>query len=196
MLTTFPISRVVRAAVVAVAGVAAVAASIAPAQAQAPSYTGKVTGENGVNVRSAPSIHSEATTSLEKDETVVLECKMRGTSVDGNKLWYAIHGGTEWVTARYVENVGTAPKWCPQGDTETAMATATSDLNVREGPTTADQLVGSVPAGDAVEVRCSARSQDIGGDRTWYATMTGQWVTGAYVELDGGVAECNLDDAA
>ena len=193
MLSTFPVSRVVRAAVVAVAGVAAVAAGAAPAQAQ--SYTGTVTGENGVNVRSAPSIHSESTTGLEKGETVVLECKMRGTSVGDNEVWYAIHGGTEWVTARYVDNVGTAPKWCPQADTETATANVTSDLNVREGPTTADQLVSSVPAGESVEVRCSARSQDIGGDRTWYATMTGQWVTGAYVELDGGVAECNLADA-
>lgn len=193
MSSTFPVSRVVRAAAVAVAGIAAVAATAAPAQAE--SYTGVVTGENGVNVRSAPSIHSGATASLPKGETVTLECKMRGTSVGDNELWYAIHDGTEWVSARFVENDGAAPTWCPQNDTETATATVTSDLNVREGPTTSDQTVSSLPAGSEVEVRCSAASQPIDGNRTWYATMTGQWVTGAHVDLDRGVAECNLADA-
>lgn len=194
MSSTFPVSRVARAAAVTIAGVAAVAASTAPAHAN--SYTGTVTGENGVNVRTAPSTHSAATTNLPKGETVILECKMRGTSVDGNDLWYAVHGGTDWVSARYVANDGTAPKWCPQNDTETATATASSDVNVRQGPTTADQRLDSLPAGTAIEVRCSVTSQDIDGDRTWFATTTGQWVTGAYLEVDGGVAECNLDDAA
>ena len=193
MSPTLPVSRIVRAAAVAAAGVAVVAASTAPAQAHG--YTGTVTGENGVNVRTAPTVHGDATGTLPKGETVTLECKVRGTAVDGNDLWYAVHEGTEWVSARFVENAGPAPKWCPQSDTETATGTVSSDLNVRQGPTTADRRMDTLPAGSRVELRCSVASQPVGDDHTWYATTSGQWVTGAYLEIDGGVAECNLDDA-
>lgn len=43
---------------------------------------------------------------------IQLQCKVRSQSISGNTLWYKLRGSQGWVTARYVDNVGTAPGWC------------------------------------------------------------------------------------
>lgn len=50
---------------------------------------------------------------FEDKRGIALGCKARGTSVKGNDLWYRVDfTKSEWVTARYVDNVGRAPSYC------------------------------------------------------------------------------------
>jgi hypothetical protein len=41
-------------------------------------------------------------------------CKVDSQSIDGNRRWYQLvgDGGGQWVSARYVSNIGYAPPYC------------------------------------------------------------------------------------
>lgn len=89
----------------------------APAQADAGGPEGKVISKIDLNVRSGPSASAKVVGSVKSGKTIPLGCKVRGTNVDGNNRWYRLPGddaGQEWVSARYVANVGAAPDWCAQ----------------------------------------------------------------------------------
>lgn len=86
-----------------------------PAQADAGGPEGKVISKIDLTVRSGPSTSAKAVGSVKPGKTIPLGCKVRGTNVDGNNRWYRLPGddsGQEWVSARYVANVGKAPPWC------------------------------------------------------------------------------------
>ncbi len=167
------------AAAIAIVGLAATAGTAEAAT----SYKGKITANGGVTVRPAPSTHAGSKGTIAKGKTISIDCKVPGTKVDGNTLWYALSGNKGWVSARYVSNVGAAPKYCPAFDTEFGDGRTTATVNLRSGPHFNDAKAGSLAKGKAVNVVCFVKSSaGVGGNYQWYLLDNKKWVSAAYVK--------------
>ncbi|MFJ3922975.1 SH3 domain-containing protein [Streptomyces sp. NPDC090022] len=75
-----------------------------------PAY-GKVVSTTPLKIRSKPTTESRPIGQVYPHEKLELKCKKHSEPVDGNKLWYRLHGEDGWVAARYVRNL-TPVKWC------------------------------------------------------------------------------------
>jgi uncharacterized protein YraI len=180
----------IRRAIVAVVATAALPlgllAAAPPAQASTTTYTGKVTA-SALNVRFAPTSASPKAGSLIRGTTVKIQCKVFGPRVDGNDLWYKLSNG-RWVTARYVSNVGAAPRFCGDGKEYRGKVVSSGSLNVRSGPHTANAKVSSAPRGATLDIVCKVDSQKVDGNPRWYQLVGdggGQWVSARYVSNIG-----------
>ncbi|MFF8677052.1 SH3 domain-containing protein [Streptomyces sp. NPDC015237] len=75
-------------------------------------YRGVVTTDR-LPLLTSPSRGSEVIRYARRGETVRIHCKAPGNRVRGNPLWYLLTDGTwAWGAARYIDNVGPAPRWC------------------------------------------------------------------------------------
>ncbi|MFI6561843.1 SH3 domain-containing protein [Streptomyces sp. NPDC050534] len=64
-------------------------------------------------LRSAPNRGSQVIRVVHRGQRVSIFCKTPGQSVQGNNLWYLLTDGTwAWGSARYIETIGTPPRWC------------------------------------------------------------------------------------
>lgn len=125
------VSAVVVAGTLAAAVTAGTAAAAAPAQStarvvqasaavqtvpdasQAWFYKGRVVSPIGLLVRSGPSTGYRVIGSLGYGSIVSIECKVRGEWINGNNRWYKLADGRwAWASARYIANIGPAPRWC------------------------------------------------------------------------------------
>ncbi|GAV42201.1 SH3 domain-containing protein [Streptomyces acidiscabies] len=76
-------------------------------------YQGVVTANGGLVLRSAPNRGSAVIRVAPQGEVVTIFCKTSGQSIQGNPLWYLLTDGTwAWGAARYIDNIGPAPRWC------------------------------------------------------------------------------------
>jgi uncharacterized protein YgiM (DUF1202 family) len=73
----------------------------------------KAVKKPSVNLRRGPTNASKIVGSLKYGTKVELICKVNGPKVDGNPRWYQLRDG-RWVTARYMQNVGEAPRFCSE----------------------------------------------------------------------------------
>lgn len=167
------------------------AAPQADAQTVEPAAKGKVVAKVGLTSRSAPSTHAPKSGSgYAKGAVINIDCKLTGTTESGNKLWYKVHGKQRWVSARYVQNVGAAPRTCylHMG----TFTKTTAPLSIRQAPSTHDTKTGSVKKGKRVVAWCKVKSQSVAGNQTWYYgardTKDGfkdfGWVSGKYLKYD------------
>ena len=63
--------------------------------------------------RSAPNRGSQIIRFAHRGDVVKIFCKTGGETVQGNPLWYLLTDGTwAWGAARYIDNIGPAPRWC------------------------------------------------------------------------------------
>ncbi|HET9383453.1 MAG TPA: SH3 domain-containing protein [Streptomyces sp.] len=75
-------------------------------------YKGVVTAST-LALRSAPNRGSQIIRYAHRGDVVSIFCKTGGETVDGNPLWYLLPDGTwAWGAARYIDNIGPAPRWC------------------------------------------------------------------------------------
>ncbi|WP_077796698.1 SH3 domain-containing protein [Streptomyces sp. JHA26] len=75
-------------------------------------YLGRVTAER-LALRTSPSRGSEVVRYARRGEIVHIYCKTPGDTVQGNPRWYLLADGTwAWGSARYIANIGPAPRWC------------------------------------------------------------------------------------
>ena len=73
---------------------------------------GRVTA-NTLLLRSAPNRSSQVIRVVHRGDIVRIFCKTPGQRVQGNPLWYLLADGTwAWGAARFIDNVGPAPRWC------------------------------------------------------------------------------------
>ena len=150
------------------------------------SYEGKATASGGLTVRALPTTASAAKGSIPKGKVFPIVCKVRGTSVGGNTIWYALPPTLgEWVSARYVENVGPAPRWC--GNEERIFGLTTVKLTKRVAPTTAAASAGTLAKGAGVDIICKLNGKNVDGNKRWYYLNDGRWVAARYVKNVGGV---------
>lgn len=76
-------------------------------------YQGVVTANGGLQLRSAPNRGSAIIRVVPQGAVVNIFCKTGGENVDGNSLWYLLTDGTwAWGAARYIDNIGAAPRFC------------------------------------------------------------------------------------
>ncbi|WP_030170354.1 SH3 domain-containing protein [Streptomyces sp. NRRL S-813] len=76
-------------------------------------YRGVVTARGGLALRARPDRGSPVVRVARKGEVVWIHCKTPGQDVNGNPLWYLLADGAwSWGTARYIDNIGPAPRWC------------------------------------------------------------------------------------
>jgi hypothetical protein len=73
---------------------------------------GRVTSPIGLNIRAAAATDSAVLGALGQGATFEILCKVPAGLVDGNRLWYKLYDQAGWVSARYVANVGAAPRYC------------------------------------------------------------------------------------
>ncbi|MFJ5301949.1 SH3 domain-containing protein [Streptomyces sp. NPDC088350] len=75
-------------------------------------YRGVVTA-NQLALRSRPDRGSRIIRYAYRGDHVEIFCKTSGSNVQGNHLWYLLTDGTwAWGSARYIDNIGPAPRWC------------------------------------------------------------------------------------
>ncbi|MFG2683630.1 SH3 domain-containing protein [Streptomyces sp. NPDC048392] len=75
-------------------------------------YRGVVTADR-LALRTSPTRGGEVIRYAHRGETVRIHCKTPGGRVRGNPLWYLLTDGTwAWGAARYIDNIGPAPRWC------------------------------------------------------------------------------------
>ncbi|MET9820940.1 SH3 domain-containing protein [Streptomyces sp. NPDC006349] len=75
-------------------------------------YRGVVTADR-LALHTSPARGSDVIRYARRGETVSIYCKTPGDKVKGNPLWYLLTDGTwAWGAARYIDNVGPAPRWC------------------------------------------------------------------------------------
>ncbi|MFE2044368.1 SH3 domain-containing protein [Streptomyces sp. NPDC059477] len=75
-------------------------------------YRGRVTADR-LLLRTAPNRGSRVIRSVHRGQIVSIYCKTTGERIDGNRLWYLLTDGTwAWGSARYIDNIGAAPRWC------------------------------------------------------------------------------------
>jgi len=75
-------------------------------------YRGVVTASE-LFLRSAPNRGGQIIRVAHRGEHVSIFCKTAGQNIDGNNLWYLLTDGTwAWGAARYIDNIGPAPRWC------------------------------------------------------------------------------------
>jgi hypothetical protein len=118
--------------------------------------------------------------SLRPGLSIPLVCKVHGTPVDDNDLWYALPPTlNEWVSARYVANLGSAPDW--RGTEARFQGRTTVVLTQRTGPTRAAASAVTLPRGTTVAVVCKLPGQDVQGNRLWYNLTNGRWLSARYV---------------
>jgi uncharacterized protein YgiM (DUF1202 family) len=171
----------VRAAgLVLVAALAGGVVPAAPAHAADTGTEGRVTAKTNLSVRFGPTTASRAVGSVRPGQVIPLVCKVRGSSVGGNDLWYALPPTlNEWVSARYVANVGAAPEWC--GTDARFRGRSTAALTQRTGPTRAAGSAGTLARGANLVIVCKLRGQDVNGNALWYSLTNGRWVSARYV---------------
>ncbi|KOU56661.1 hypothetical protein ADK57_41580 [Streptomyces sp. MMG1533] len=75
-------------------------------------YRGRVTAST-LALRARPDRGGQVIRYAHRGEIVSIFCKTGGQNVDGNPLWYLLTDGTwAWGAARYIDNIGAAPRWC------------------------------------------------------------------------------------
>jgi hypothetical protein len=157
--------------------------TVEPAYAQS-TYEGRVTANGGLLVRHLPTTASAVEGKLSKGQQIEIICKVRGSSVNGNDLWYSLPPTlNEWVAARYVQAIGPSPRWC--GSSERFVGRATTALSKRAAPTTASAKVGSVALGAGVDIICKLEGQSVAGNNRWYFLTDHRWVAARNVSNVG-----------
>jgi hypothetical protein len=66
---------------------------------------------NWLSVRRGPNTADARVRTVAPGTGLDLVCKVHAQRIDGNRLWYWTKGDN-WVSARYVDNVGRSPNWC------------------------------------------------------------------------------------
>lgn len=155
-----------------------------PAEA-ATMYYGQVTSKT-LTVRTAPSLRAAKDGYFGKEQ-IMLVCKVRGESVRGNDIWYKVPiQGVGFVSARYVRNVGNAPRWCTGNRVPVK---ALVNIPVRKAPLTAAAQVRTVRKGSTITAVCAVPSQQKNGPQ-WYYLGDGRWISSKYLRQNMPTSPC------
>jgi len=150
-----------------------------PFEASAASVTasGKVSEDN-VNLRKSASVSSKVVTTLSKNTALTIQTEIftvKNSSAAENR-WYYVTAGKKsgYIRADLVKDIS-------YGKTA---ASATDNLNYRNGPSSAFKKLGTVNAGTPLTLQLPAKFK--GSNETWYrATVknTTAYVCGNYVRM-------------
>jgi hypothetical protein len=170
-----------------VTALATIAATLGAGLAASPAdaatgYVGRVDANIGLIAHYVPTAAAPAYGSYRDKTRLNLVCKVRSVPIGDNDVWYLVKGSARrWVSARFVDNIGAAPRACGDGETSTGRVTA-ARLSRREAPTLRAAKVGYLTRNTKVHVVCWVDGLGEGtGDLMWYQLTNGSWVSGDYV---------------
>jgi len=124
----FPRAVAVTSAVLMLAGTAGTAhATPTSGESDYEYYKGRVVSPTSLKVRLDTDTRSQIRRTLPRGTIVDdIVCRKRGEKVGGNRylggnnVWYLLGGADTglpgWVSARYVQNIGSLPRWCHAND--------------------------------------------------------------------------------
>lgn len=149
---------------------------------------GRLLSNETVVARDLPTTASFNRGALARGSVIDIQCKVHGSVVGGNDLWYLRPAEVyEFVPARYVANVGPAPKFCGAGLDYVGRTTAS--LNERKAPTTAAATGGTIRPGSKLVIGCKLPGPSVGGNANWYYLSDGRWVSARYVANVGAAPD-------
>lgn len=146
-----------------------------PAQTQPsqPTVVGVVTGAGVLNVRAGAGTEFEKVGSLEDGTKVAIYEQVQV----GESTWGRIKIG--WISMNYIQITDTGIS--ESSTIDSIIATVTGEnLNVRSGPGTGHDRVGSLTTGDKIQIT----EVRIVGESIWGKGAKG-WVSMNYVQIDG-----------
>ncbi|MFD2078202.1 SH3 domain-containing protein [Actinopolymorpha cephalotaxi] len=158
-----------------------------PPSAEDTTYKGRTLA--ALNVRRGPTTAAVIVGGLQENQVVTLLCKQVGQNVDGNSLWYKL-GFRQWVTARYVANVGPAPRYCPPPIIvpPPGKPYLRAAFTERGAPSLNATLGRTLPANTVLTLRCKVYGGSVNGNSLWYKESNDEWVTAYYVNLNGAAS--------
>ena len=173
-------SRTATALVMIVASLGA-GTAVSPADAST-GYVGRVDAHRGLVAHYVPTAAAPRYGGYADGTRLRLVCKVHSVPIGGNDLWYLVQGSKRrWVSARYVENIGSAPRFCGDGRASRGRVTA-HRLNRREAPTLRAAEQGTLERHDRVRIVCWVDGLGEGdGDTQWYQLANGSWVSADYI---------------
>ncbi|UQA93129.1 hypothetical protein [Streptomyces halobius] len=118
----FPKSKPGKLALYALSGALTTAVAAGPAVAVSSGddhhkkhkvYKGKVIAKTGLLKRRGPSTKYKVVGSNPYNKVIKIKCKVNGENIKGNPRWYKLKDGSySFSSARYIMNIGKAPRWC------------------------------------------------------------------------------------
>jgi len=176
------VSVMARTAVVAALAGGAVALSASVAEAAVGPYL--TTASPNLNVRSGPSTANPTVGSpLPYHTSIMIVCQTTGSDVNGSSIWDEIAAGQ--YVADYWVNTPDFGKYSPGIPTcgvTTYLTTASPNLNVRSGPSTADSTVGSPLAYHTqITISCQTTGASVDGSAIWDEIGSGRYVSDYWV---------------
>lgn len=154
---------------------------LSPAHAST-GFVGRVNANLGLIAHYVPTSAAPRYGSYAEGTRLRLVCKVHSVPIGGNDLWYLVRGShRRWVSARYVDNIGAAPRYC--GDGHSSRGSVNTDrLNRREAPTLRAAKDGTLLRDARVSVVCWVDGLGEGtGDTQWYQLASGSWVSADYI---------------
>ena len=136
-----------------------------------------------VRLRDAPGLDGEIIDTF--PEGTVVDVLDGLFEADDDSLWYQVEAGGEtgYMISDYLFNSA--------GETGSDIATVTDDLNLRDGPSTADDVILVMPPGVPVEVTGASRN-------SFYPVVydgAEGWAHSKYLSFDGSSGEGPTGDA-
>jgi uncharacterized protein YraI len=148
---------------------------------------GTVTASS-LRIRQGPSTSTPVVGTYSRGTTIPIECQTPGTSVAGNSLWHRTDLG--YVSARYVNLPSRSstklPTCNPMPTPSTGViygrvSTASSELRIRQAPSTSSAVVGSYNRGEMIAIICQTQGTEVLGSTIWNQTDRG-YVSDRYIE--------------
>ncbi|MGI8456990.1 MAG: hypothetical protein ACR2LI_02590 [Propionibacteriaceae bacterium] len=180
----------VRTGLAVLATVAATGVALAvPASAQTAEPHGRATANGGLIARSLPTPFSKNLGTVAKGKVFPITCQVDGSVIykgdpdDGNvsNIWYRLPAANQWVSAAYVDLVGSTTVPTCGDDTTTTGRVTTAILVRREAPTTRANAHGAYTTGTRLSLVCKLDGQTVNGNKIWYLTTDDLWVSARYV---------------
>lgn len=106
-MRTTPALRTLAAALLAGGTLAATTttatAAATPSRGDDRPIRGTVVSRTELNVRQEPTTHSPVVAALAPGARDLVQCRVKGQSVDGNPVWYWLYGAQGWANAAFVD---------------------------------------------------------------------------------------------
>jgi uncharacterized protein YraI len=159
-----------------------------PPPTTTPAATINVGAGSSLNKRTGPSTDYGINGAVAHGTAVAIQCKITGESINGNSTWSKIGTGQFVANAFLLTNSVTPPNCTfPQGTVRPNANGSGYTLNIRKGPSTSYEIVGSISSGTKKNIYCQQSGSTIythinKTSKLWSKIADGQYIADAYLD--------------
>lgn len=153
-----------------------------------PAATVNVGSGSSLNKRTGPSTDYGVNGAVAHGTVVTIQCKTTGQTIDGNSTWSKLGTG-QFVANAFLISNGVTPPNCtfPQGTVKPNADGSAYLLNVRKGPSTSYEIVGTVSSGSKKSIYCqqdgsTSYTHITKTSKLWSKIGDGQYIADAYLD--------------